>query len=234
MVIKGIERLSLSDYPGLVSCVVFTPGCNLACPFCHNRDLVLNSPKIKAIPEQEVFEFLGKRKGMLDGVVVTGGEPTLQKGLPDFLKRVKSLGYQIKLDSNGLRPRELQKVINLIDFLAMDVKTELASKAYSRFGLKTGVSPILKSLKLAAQSKIPVELRTTVVPKLHDKKTIQKMATDIAKIFKNKKDVKWYLQTFRPGTCLDENFNKEKPYSKEEMQNLVKLAKPLFPCVYLR
>jgi len=341
MIIKGFEKLSLSDYPGKVSCVIFTPGCNLACPFCHNRDLVKNSLKLKPISENNVFEYLNKRKGLVDGVVITGGEPTIQKELGSFIKRIKSLGYKVKLDSNGTRPDILKILLfpslrararsNLsiqrhperesmpqpsltwrripdltelpyIDFLAMDVKTELTDYAYKKFGLKTGVSPIIKSLNLAAKSTLPVELRTTIIPKLHDEKVIQKMAKQLSKIFfgpspslrsvstgrsnlsddvilgirqlpetpesdpgqvlrsratqdsrgarmtrdetppwpfrvrpgRHNDKVKWYLQTFRPGTCLDEKFNGVKPYSKEEMQKLVDAAKPIFPSVFLR
>jgi len=258
MIIKGFEKLSLSDYPGNVSCVIFTPGCNLACPFCHNSDLVLNSHKLKLIPEKNVFEYLNKRKGLIDGMVITGGEPTLQKDLGDFLRKIKALDYKIKLDSNGTNPEVLKAILSLIDLLAIDVKTELTDEEYKKFGLKTDVSPILKSLELAAKSGLPIELRTTIVPKLHDEKIIQKMSAQLAEIFKDRLSsprhpdpstirhsealgpknldpkVRWYLQTFRPGTCLDEKYNDEKPYSKAEMQKLLDVAKPIFPSVFLR
>lgn len=239
MIIKGLEKLSLSDFPGHLACVIFTPGCSLTCPFCHNRDLVKNDPKLKAIPEKEVFEFLNKRKHILEGVVITGGEPTLQLGLMNFLKKVKGLGYKTKLDTNGTMPDVLKKVfkLNLVDFLAIDVKTVLSTKEYAKFGLKTDLSPILESLKLAGKSSLPLELRTTVVPKLHNLETIETMASELYKIFKDKlkeSQVKWVLQTFRPGTCLDEKYNDEKPYSAVEMRGLMDVAKPLFPTVSLR
>jgi pyruvate formate lyase activating enzyme len=239
MVIKGLEKLSLSDFPGYLSCVVFTPGCSLACPFCHNRELVKNSPKLKVISEKEVFEFLDKRKGILEGVVVTGGEPTLQPGLLKFLKEVKNLGYKTKLDTNGTKPSVLEKILklNLADFIAIDVKTTLGTSEYKKLGLKSSLSPILRSLKLASQFDVPLELRTTVVPKLHQPKTIEKLARRLSKLFGDqikKSQVKWVLQTFRPGTCLDEKYNDENPYSKSEMKNIMESVKPVFSAVLLR
>lgn len=239
MIIKGFEKLSLSDFPGHLACVIFTPGCSLLCPFCHNGDLVKNNPRLKTVSESEVFEFLNKRKNILEGVVITGGESTLQPGLINFLKKIKGLGYRTKLDTNGTKPDVLKKVLklNLIDFLAIDVKTALNAKEYGKLGLKIGISPILESLKLAGKSGVPLELRTTVVPKLHKQETIETLAQELIRIFRDKtkrSQVKWVLQTFRPGTCLDEKYNDEKPYSTVEMKNIVELVKPIFSAVSLR
>jgi pyruvate formate lyase activating enzyme len=126
MNIGGYIKSSLIDFPGTISCVVFTQGCNFHCPYCHNPDLVpMNRGKNELISSDSVFSFLERRKGLLDGVVVSGGEPTLQKGLVDFLRRVKAMGFRVKLDTNGSRPQVLRVLFaeNLVDYVAMDIKT---------------------------------------------------------------------------------------------------------------
>lgn len=239
MIIKGLEKLSLSDFPGRLACVVFAPGCNLACPFCHNRDLVNNRAGLPVVTEREIFEFLRKRKKVLEAVVVSGGEPTLQASLLDFLRGIKNFGYLLKLDTNGTNPEILEKVLQerLVDYLALDVKTVLNTRQYLKFGLRGSISRVTQSLKLVGKSGISFELRTTVVPRLHNLTLLQNLARKLSNFFENKSgqtQTRWFLQTFRPGNCLDEQFNKEKPYSRGEMENLLEKVKPLFPLAELR
>ena len=124
MVIQGLQKLTLLDYPGQVACTIFTAGCNFRCPFCHNASLVIDTYKNKVITEEEIFSFLKKRQGILDGVCVTGGEPLIQAGIEDFLGKIKSLGFRVKLDTNGSFPDKLKKIVEagLVDYVAMDIK----------------------------------------------------------------------------------------------------------------
>lgn len=166
MKIGGLVRFSLNDYPGLPAAVVFTKGCNFRCPFCHNAGLL--APEGSTMPEAEVWSFLESRRGKLAGVVVSGGEPTLQPDLPHFCRRLKALGYRVKLDTNGSRPEVLAALFaeGLIDFVAMDVKAP--SSGYDRLsGVRTPMARLWQSLGLIAASGVPHQFRTTnVVPLL--------------------------------------------------------------------
>ena len=128
MKISGIQKLTLLDFPDHVACTLFTPGCNFKCPFCHNSSLVLDLSTCQIIDEEEIFSFLKKRVGILDGVCITGGEPTLQKDLKDFIRKIKNLGYSVKLDTNGYRPEILKELVeeNLLDYVAMDIKNSIS------------------------------------------------------------------------------------------------------------
>ena len=132
MVIQGLQKLTLLDYPEKVACTVFTAGCNFRCPFCHNASLVIDTYKNKEIPSEEFFDFLKKRQGILDGVCVTGGEPLIQHGIEDFLRRIKELGYAVKLDTNGSFPDKLARIVEagLVDYVAMDIKN--SQESYGR------------------------------------------------------------------------------------------------------
>ncbi len=169
MLIKGIQKVTLLDYPGRVACTLFTGGCNFRCPFCQNSELVLRSGEIEGISEAELFEFLAKRRGLLDGVCVTGGEPTLQPDLPEFMGRIKSLGYCVKLDTNGYEPDILEQLIGagLVDYIAMDIKS--SPEGYARTsGLDSpDLSRLRRSVELIRSSGIEHEFRTTVVRELH-------------------------------------------------------------------
>ena len=163
MLIAGLLKLTLLDYPGKTACTVFTPGCNFCCPFCHNALLVTQTVK-NLVSEQEFFSFLSKRKGILDGVCITGGEPTLQKDLIPFMKKIKDMGFLLKLDTNGYKPDVLKDVIskNLADYVAMDIKA-----SPENYPLATGIndldfSLILNSIDLLEKSGISHEFRTTV------------------------------------------------------------------------
>ena len=167
MQIGGLIKLSLVDYPGKTSAVIFTQGCNFRCPYCHNKELVIPSCFQAVIPEEEIISFLSKRKNVLEGVVITGGEPTLHKDLLEFLRRVKHLGYQVKLDTNGSRPDVLKEVIteNLVDFIAMDVKAPL--EFYEKLaGVPIVTKLIEESIAMIKGSGIAHQFRTTVVKSL--------------------------------------------------------------------
>lgn len=170
MKIYGIQKLSLLDYPGKIACTLFTGSCNYLCPFCHNADLVLNLDKIKPIEESEIFDFLRKRRGMLEGVCITGGEPLLQPTLFDFIKRVKDMGYSIKLDTNGSKPKKLREIIDSgsIDYVAMDIKNS-PQKYTKTVGLDFfNISDVMESASILMEGGTDYEFRTTVVNELHE------------------------------------------------------------------
>lgn len=172
MEINGIQKLTLLDYPGRVACTVFLAGCDMRCPFCHNSELwTLNAPSV--MTDEELLDFLGKRKGMLDGVCLTGGEPSLRKELPELLSRIKELGYAVKLDSNGARPGVLRGLIErgLVDYIAMDIKNDLA-RYPATCGLEgMDTAPISESISLLLSGRVSYEFRTTVVDELHDEES---------------------------------------------------------------
>jgi len=166
MKISGIQKLTLLDFPGKVACTVFTPGCNLRCPFCHNATLVFSCTD--EIGEENVLAFLKKRVGILDGMCVTGGEPLLQKDIADFLRKVKALGYQIKLDTNGTFPDRLQPLLaeQLVDYVAMDIKAAPGNYDNAT-GVVTDLEKVRQSVELLKHSGIPYEFRTTTVKGIH-------------------------------------------------------------------
>ena len=177
MEIHGFQKLTLLDYPEHIAATVFTGGCNFRCPFCQNGDLVVNPAGQPLISEAEVFATLRKRRGVLQGVCITGGEPTLQKDLREFILKVKELGYLVKLDTNGYRPEVLGSLLeeNLLDYVAMDVKASLENytKAAGCPGLD--IEKIQRSIALLKGSKIPYEFRTTVVKGLHTVEEFEKV-----------------------------------------------------------
>lgn len=177
MQICGLQKLSMVDYPGLLAATVFTGGCNLRCPFCHNAPLVTGVADAPTLTQEEVLNFLSTRRGLLDGVVLSGGEPLLHPNAPEFLARVRALGFSIKVDTNGCYPEALSHILEagLADYVAMDLKNSPA-----RYGETVGVknfdlAPIRESLRLLKTSGIPYELRTTVVRELHTPEEIRAM-----------------------------------------------------------
>ncbi len=220
MRIKGLEKSSLIDYPGKVSAVVFLGGCNFRCGFCHNRELVIGQDKLHTIPEREVLDFFKERKRWLDGVVVTGGEPAIHKELPEFLMKVRGLGYPVKLDTNGTNPGMLKELIEkgLVDFVAMDIKGPLA-RYDSICGMPVDTRNIDDSIRLIISSGIGHEFRSTVLPSLHSREDVEEMARMV------KGARKFYLQQFRPRNTLDPMFMKERPFTKEEMAELRELCR---------
>ncbi|PIV41894.1 MAG: anaerobic ribonucleoside-triphosphate reductase activating protein [Candidatus Nealsonbacteria bacterium CG_4_10_14_0_2_um_filter_40_15] len=219
MEIGGLEKSTLIDYPAKVACTVFLVGCNFRCPFCYSSELVLPE-KIKSQPrisEKEFFDFLKKRKGLLEGVVICGGEPTQNKDLPDFIKKIKKLGYRVKLDTNGSSPEILAKLIGekLIDYVAMDIKAP-KERYYKATGVKVDIKKIQKSIDILKRGKVDYELRSTILPKLHTKEDIVNMAKWIrnAKVY--------YLQQFRPEKTIDPEYEQYKPFSQEELKSIQK------------
>lgn len=170
MLIQGLQKLTLLDYPEHMACTVFSPGCNFRCPFCHNASLVKNTDSDALIAEQEFFKFLETRKSILQGVCVTGGEPTLQKDLPEFLEKIKDMGFLVKLDTNGYRPDILKDVVNagLVDYVAMDIKNSKEKYAKTAGIENFDINKISESVEFLMSGNIDYEFRTTVVKELHN------------------------------------------------------------------
>ncbi len=173
MRICGLNKTTLLDYPGCVAATLFVGGCNFRCPFCHNGDLVLHSGEMTAYEEKEIFSFLKKRKSVLEGVCITGGEPTLYEELPSFIGKIKELGYKVKLDTNGSNPKMLLKLMedNLVDYVAMDIKAPVSG--YNKVcGTNVDIERIKWSVDILKQGKVCYEFRTTIVKEFHSKKDI--------------------------------------------------------------
>lgn len=234
MKIGGFQKVTLVDFPAHIAAIVFVKGCNFRCPFCFNRDLILGN--LPTISQRSNLCFLKKRKNVLDGVVITGGEPTVQPDLEEFIRKIKKLGYKIKLDTNGALPDVLKWLIKkkLIDYVALDFKAPLGEGYTQAVGLEEFEPKIIVSaIKLLVRSKIPFELRTTVVPGLHDKKILAEMARQLKKIA-GKRKIKWFLQEFKPVTCLVPEYEKRKPYSQEKMVEFLKAVRLYHPEAELR
>lgn len=237
MKIVGYLRTSLIEWPGKIASVVFVPGCNFRCPFCHNADLVdpQKIRKIRPLSEKEILADLQKRRKWIDGVVITGGEPTLQPDLPPFLAKLKKLGLATMIETNGTMPETLKKLAAqkppAIDYLSLDFKAPL-DKTYGKTVGRKSFDPKIwiKSLKIILKSGMPFELRTTVVPGIHDEKVLLQMARQLSRLVKPT----WYLQTFQPKNCLDPKFNKLQPYSGIEMEGFLKAVQKVIPGARLR
>ncbi len=237
MDIKGWVRTSLIDYPEHIASVIFTGGCNFRCPMCHNANLVLHPEDVQSVSEQDLWSFLHKRAGLIDGLVVSGGEPTLQKNLIPFLMRVKALGLHIKLDTNGTRPDIITEILHLelVDFIAMDIKAP-PSKYPLLTGLPlTNTSAIINSLDAILSKPVTFELRTTVVPKLLDSDDIAAIAQWLAGIMSDMPDRGSYvLQQFRGLYTLDPDLSRYTPYSKKHLYEMAETAKRWLPYVKVR
>lgn len=223
MLLGGLQKLTLIDYPGKVAATVFTVGCNFRCPFCHNPELVfLNlSGTTGSISEKDFFDFLRKRQGKIEGVCITGGEPTIQKDILSFMRKIKELGFLVKLDTNGSRPDILKQALdkNLVDFVAMDIKNCL-DKYNQTNGTSTDLERIKLSIELIKNSRKKYEFRTTVVPGLHIEKDFDKIGVWL------KGAENYALQEFRnEGKVLDEKFG-AKIKNKANL-NLEKIKKNL-------
>jgi len=231
MEIAGLQKLTLIDYPGRLACTVFLPGCNFRCPWCYSRELVLPEEIAKQpkIAEKELFSFLKERKGLLQGVVVCGGEPTIFKDLPGFMKKIKKLGYLTKLDTNGSAPQMIKELINkkLVDYVAMDVK--LPKEKYAKvFNDKTNIQSIEDSINLLKNGDVEFEFRTTVVPGIHEKQDILEIAHWI------RPAPKYFLQSFRAEKTVDPAFEKVKPYSREFLLEIQRAVSPFFDICRVR
>lgn len=191
MKIHGLQKMTLLDYPGKVACTVFFGGCDLRCPFCHNSDLLdMNAPAV--MDEAELLRFLEGRRGLLEGVCFTGGEPLMRPELPDLCREIKKLGYPIKLDTNGFRPDALKDLIDnkLIDYVAMDIKNSPARYAATSGREQLNLEPLYKSIALLKEEKADYEFRTTVVAELHEKESFQ----EIGEMIRGAK--RYFLQRF--------------------------------------
>lgn len=219
MIFGGFQKFSLIDYPGKICAIVFTQGCNFRCPYCHNPELVeFDRPDYAAPEENEIISFLEKRKGKLDALTVTGGEPLLHSDLDTFLTRVKELGYLIKLDTNGSLPSGLENVIQnrLIDYIAMDVKAPIGK--YSEVvRARIDTDKILRSINLIMDSGLEYEFRTTVVKDLLCKDDILKIGPLVHNA------CLYVLQKFVPSKTLDKEFINSPGYSDEEMEEFRKM-----------
>jgi len=229
MKIGGLQKVSLIDYPGLICATVFLQGCNFRCSYCHNPELVnpqLFSPCLK---EKEVLDFLKTRRGKLDGVTITGGEPTIQDDLVFFIKKVKQMGFVVKLDTNGSRPQVIKALLDekLLDFIAMDVKGPL-EKYESIVCIMLDIKRIEESIKIILKSKIPHEFRTTILPSQLTLKDVSK----IAKLIAGAK--RYALQKFMPGKTLNDKFGEEKNYSEDELEKMKKRLEKEISSVVVR
>lgn len=175
MRISGLNKLTLLDYPGKMACTVFLAGCNVRCPFCHNASLVLNPSSQPEITEDELMTFLDSRKGILEGVCVTGGEPTLNPDLPVFLKKIKDKGFFVKLDTNGTNPDMLEKLVSFVDYFAMDIKNSKENYAETVGIGNFNLAPIERSIEILMKRADDYEFRTTVVPELHGTEDFEKI-----------------------------------------------------------
>lgn len=237
MKIQALQKVTLVDYPGRIAATVFTTGCNFSCCFCHNPELVVGGEKQQSdkITEKYFFDFLKERKNLVDGVCITGGEPTIQTGLLDFMLAIKKAGFLVKLDTNGSNPDVLQKIFDngLVDYVAMDIKSSLENylaitKVRSFFSDKCLTFVIQKSVDLIRNSGVDYEFRTTVVPKLITEKEVKKIGEWLcgAKAY--------YLQQFRKETALDKKWRKVNPYPDEKLLEMRKIVQPYFDEVGVR
>ena len=225
MNVQGYQKLTLLDFPGRTACTVFTGGCNLRCPFCHNAGLV-RTPLAGPNLTDEVLEYLRKRRGILDGVCVTGGEPLLQPDLEDFLRRIKEMGYAVKLDTNGMLPGRLAGVLatKLVDYVAMDIKSSPDGYAAAT-GTDADVSAVKDSLSILRDSGIPFELRTTAVRGIH---TVADFAA-IGRWIAGAK--RYFIQAFVDSGDL---IGAGKPLTEPQLQDLLQAVKPFIPDSQLR
>lgn len=216
MRIGGLQPSSLIDYPGTVSAVVFTVGCNFRCPYCHNPELVLETPE-RVIPEAEVLSFLKKRSGTLPAVVITGGEPTMQEDLIPFMRDIKALGYRIKLDTNGTHPAMLRQAIEegLVSFVAMDIKAPLSS--YPRVvGSAVNTEDVRESVGILLRGAVEYEFRTTVVRSQLSPEDFETIGKEIAGARR------YMLQQFNPVKTLHPSFRSKLCYSSEELGGIAR------------
>ena len=226
MKITGFNKLTLLDFPNKVACIIFTQGCNFKCGYCQNSMLIPKS-KDAEITEEEVLEYLKKRKSLLDGIVISGGEPTIQKDLVSFIRKVKDLGFLVKLDTNGSNPIVLKELIdnNLVDYVAMDIK-HILDKYEVITKCKVNIDNIKKSIDLLINSNIDYEFRTTIIKNVHEIKTI----LEICGYFD--KDISVYLQNFEQSEgVLDKTLDS---FSKEELIEINNKIRKKFPNVIIR
>lgn len=227
MRLGGLQKLTLIDFPGKIAATVFTVGCSFRCPFCHNPELVLTDQALEtgSLGEKDFFSFLESRRGKLEGVCITGGEPTIQKDILEFLEKIKRMGFLVKLDSNGTRPDVLRNAYQkgLVDFVAMDIKSSLEN--YSKAcGITFDVERIKLSAELIKNSKKPYEFRTTVVPGIHTYKDFERIGKWLDG------SASYALQPYSDkGKILDESLReKARKAKKLDIERIKKIVQPYF------
>lgn len=229
MLIKGLQKLTLLDFPDKVACTLFTFGCNFRCPFCHNASLVLaDRADDLIIEEEDLFAFLGSRRGILEGVCVSGGEPTLQPDLPRLLHRIKDMGFATKLDTNGYRPRVLRSLLEegLLDYVAMDVKNSLPLYPKTVGIARFDTTPIAESMALLMEGSLPFEFRTTLVKGLHTKESIAEIGRQVAG------EEAFFLQSFEDsGNLIGEGLT---GFDRQETEELLTVLQQYVPHARIR
>ncbi len=230
MLISAFQKSTLLDYPGKLACLVFTYGCNLRCEYCHNPELVIQPfRKNMAVSEEEIFSFLEKRKSLIDGVVITGGEPTLQKDLIPFIKKIKNMGFLVKLDTNGTNSRVVKKILTLdiVDYWAMDIKYD-KDIYIQNLENKVNYEEIEKSIKLIMKNAKDYEFRTTYVKGIHTTDSVN----GIGELIKGSK--RYYIQNFRPGKTINPALNSTNSFTQEELEKFKKVMKKYVESVEIR
>ena len=228
-IFAGLQKLTLLDFPGQVACTLFTRGCNMRCPFCHNASLVVRANEQKTYTNEEILSFLKKRQGVLDGVAITGGEPTLMPGLAEFMTQVRGLGYKIKLDTNGTRPEVLKSIVRdgLVDYVAMDIKN--CREKYGEtvgFDASYDLSPIDESIAFLMEGNVDFEFRTTISKTYHTEEDIIKIGKWISG------DEKYFLQQFKDsGDIIGVQIE---GYDEVTMRSLLDAIRPFVPNAQLR
>lgn len=225
MLIGGFQKMTMLDYPGKVACTIFTYGCNFRCPFCHNATLVIDEAQL--FSEDEILSYLNKRKGILDGVCISGGEPLLQPDIFEFIRKIKNLGLLVKLDTNGSYPDKLKEAIyrGLVDYVAMDIKT--SKENYSRVAdVNVKIEDIEKSVEILLENKVDYEFRTTVVREMHTKEDFEKISAWI------KGAKRYFLQCFKDNENLIGN--NLSAYTAWELESFLKVLKSNINEVSLR
>ncbi len=228
MRIGGLQKLAMVDFPGKVAATVFTSGCNLRCPFCHNAPLVTRPEEAEDLTEEAVLDFLAGRRGLLDGVVLSGGEPLLQPGVEEFLARVRDMGYAIKLDTNGCYPRRLQELLErgMVDYVAMDIKNSLEKYAETVGCPGFDTTAVKESAALLMEGDVDFEFRTTAVKPFHTSEDMEAIGRWLSGA------PRYFLQTFvDSGNLVGEGCA---PFSPSEMQEFAEKARPWFKTVAIR
>lgn len=229
MEIRGLQKLSVIDYPGKMAAVVFTGGCNFRCPFCQNPELVLAPEKQPEISQEEFFSFLQGRRKWVDGICITGGEPTICPDLPDFIRKIKTMGFLVKLDTNGSNPEMLEGLLRekLLDYIAMDIKAPI-EKYELAAGVKVDKGKIKKSVELIRSSGVDYEFRATVLPLVHSKDDLLK----IGEWLKGSK--RFFIQQFRNEKTIDPEFKEEESFTLKELNDFRDVLRPYFEEVEVR
>ena len=228
MDIYGLEKLSLVDYDGFVAATVFTGSCNFKCGFCHNSALVLDYKSLPPIPESNILSYLKKRKGILEGLCITGGEPTLNPDLPEFIKKVKDIGYSVKIDTNGTNPEMVKLLVkeHLADYFAIDIKNDRENYA-EIIGFKTfNTQKIEKTVEFLLSGKIGYEFRTTLIAEYHKAENIRRIGEWI------KGADKYFMQKFKSGdNCIAQNLS---PVAEDKAKEFAEIVRPFVKSVGLR